>query len=340
MLVKIKKFTREALGLTEGKTILVPFVLEGEEVEITPPFKKKGARFAEALKVVKPSPERIKPFCPHFGECGGCLVQHWDYAKELEWKERFVKELFKDFDGIDFHPILGAERVQNWRNKMEFSFAPTGEVGLYRFFGKRDIFDTHHCSLGPPWFQEALDAIRLFKNEHHLLSYDPIKNKGSLRHLTMRHGYRTDDRLIFLTISEESWTEQQLSAYKELGDRFNASLFLVTQKVAPGQETKYIEQHITGKNHLVEKLTVSGKELSFQISPRAFFQPNPLQAEKVYQQAFDLLKLQRDEILLDLFAGTGTLGLFAAPFCEKGDFNRTFSRGLPRHPSQSKEKRD
>jgi len=317
MQVKIKKFTKDGLGLTEGKAILVPYTLEGEEVEITPPFKKKGMRFGEALQILQPSKERITPFCPHFGVCGGCLTQHWDYKHELAWKETFVKELFKDFPHAKFLPILGAEKMERWRNKMEFSFAPSGEVGLYRFFGKRDIFDTYHCSLGPSWFQEALDAIRDWKDKYGVKPYDPIKNRGSLRHLTVRHGYRTDDRMLFLTVSDEPWTEEQLAAYKKIGEGFNAALFTIIQKVAPGQPTRYIEQHILGPKYLREKLTVSGKELTFHISPRAFFQPNPLQAEKVYQQAFDLLELQGDELLLDLFAGTGTLGLFAAPFVKK-----------------------
>jgi len=317
MKVHIKRFTSDALGLTEGKAILIPFVLTGEEVEISTPFKKKDTRFAEPLKILQASPERIQPFCPHFGECGGCLTQHWDYQKELSWKEQTIQSLFKAFHNIKFLPILGADKMEHWRNKMEFTFSSDKQLGLYRFFGKREVFQTTHCSLGPPWFQEAVNAIRNLQNEQNLLPFDPETRKGQLRHLTLRHGYRTDERLLFLTITPEPWTEQQLEAFKKLGDRFNASTLLVEQKVLSANQTLYKEKHLSGSGFITEKLSVNGKTFTFQISPRAFFQPNPFQAEKVYQAAFDLLDLKGDELLLDLFAGTGTLGIFAAPFVKK-----------------------
>lgn len=316
----IKTFTADALGLSSGKPILIPFTLEGEEVRISNPFKKKGMRFAEALEILKPSPDRRAPFCPHFGTCGGCLTQHLAYEKELLWKENRIKELFSSFKGVEIAPILPAPAMQGWRNKMEFSFSHKGELGLYRFFGKRSIFDIQHCSLGPDWFQEAANSFRAFQKQAGLLPFDSHSNQGSLRHLTVRHGHRSGDRLLFLTVSGDpayAWKKEQLEAFKEKGKALGASVFLVIQQAIRGHPTQYFEMHLHGKDSILEKLKVGDRELSFQISPRAFFQPNPIQAEKLYQKTFELLDLKGDELLVDLFAGTGTIGLFGAHLVKK-----------------------
>ncbi len=318
----IQSFTDEGLGLTlrNEKPFLVPFTLLQEEVTLSSPFKKDGKRFSEALEIVKPSPFRVSPFCPHFTECGGCRTQHLDYQEELRWKEERIRKLFAPFDAFEFFPILPAPSFTAWRNKMEFTFSPYGELGLHRYFGKGRVFNTVHCSLGPPWFEEAAELIRTFQKEQNLSSFDSRKGEGSLRNLTLRHAYHTGDRMLFLTVSGNSrfaWNAKNIEAFKKVGEALNVSLFLVLHQAIKGHPTEYFEMHLGGKDSITEHLTVKEKELKFLISPKAFFQPNHRQAEKIYETTLDFLDLKPDEVLLDLFAGTGTIGLFASPYVKK-----------------------
>ena len=155
--LQIESFSDEGLGLVKG--IHVPFVLPGEEVTISRPFKKKGKKIAEALEVQKYSSHRVTPFCPHFGSCGGCLTEHFDYQGEALWEGSGYKVLFAHFQKDFFYPIIRAPRMQGWHNRMEFTFSHKGELGLHRFFGKRRVFDVEHCSLGPPWFQRSCHSF-------------------------------------------------------------------------------------------------------------------------------------------------------------------------------------
>jgi len=315
----VESFTVDGLGLVKG--INIPFVLPGEEVAISRPFKKKGKKFAEAEEIKSFAKERVTPFCPHFGTCGGCLTQHLDYEEEAKWKEERIKNLFAAFDNVVFHPILKAPRMQRWRNKMEFTFSHKGELGLHRFFGKRRVFDIEHCSLGPDWFQEAADVFRTFMQEQQLTPFDSYSEEGSLRTLTLRNGFRSGDRMAILTVSGNpkfAWKKEQIEALKEKGKLLQlSSLYLVIHQAVKGQPTQLFEMHLSGKDTIEERLTVQNKELTFQISPKAFFQPNPEQAEKLYACAFELLDLKGDEVLYDLFAGTATLGLFGSKFVKK-----------------------
>ena len=317
--VHIESFTDDALGLV--KNIHVPFVLPGEEVTLTKPFKKKGKKFAEAELIQSYSPKRVTPFCPHFGTCGGCLIQHLDYEEEALWKEERIKKLFECFEVEKFYPILKAPKMQGWRNKMEFTFSPNGAAGLHRFFGKRSVFETTNCSLGPPWFQEALTAFQAFQKEQGLSGFNSYSNEGSLRTLTVRNGFKSNQRMVVMTVSgnhQFAWNKGQIEAYKEKAKTLGiTSLYLVIHQAVRGQPTQLFEMHLQGSDVIEEGMKIGDKELVFQISPKAFFQPNPEQAEKLYAKAFELLDLQGDEVLYDLFAGTATLGLFGALFAKE-----------------------
>jgi 23S rRNA (uracil1939-C5)-methyltransferase len=183
------------------------------------------------------------------------------------------------------------------------------------------VFNLTECHLVNSWFAEGVQAVRKWWKENELEAYHPYRNTGSLRTLTMREGQRTGDRMVFLTVSGnpeyalrkhhiESFVAYLRDAIEPLDSEL--SIFLRIQQTAKGMTTNFYEMHLHGPDHIRETLHVSGKPLTFKISPVAFFQPNTRQAEQLYSTALHLSGIPDNGIVFDLYCGTGTLGICAA----------------------------
>lgn len=260
--------------------------------------------------------------CLHFGSCGGCSFQTTPYPDQLIQKEKNVLALFQSFEGIQL-PIVPCNPPWNYRNKMEFSFAQARDgksfLGLM-IKGKRGrVENLQECLISPPTFQKILHAVRRWWENSGLPAYYPPLNKGLLRTLTIREGFRTGERMVILTISgSEEFSQEHLESFKEnLADLPLSSLILRTQFTQPKVPTRFEEKILMGKDHITETLFNGSREVRFKIRAQSFFQPNSLQAEKIYNQALELAKVSGEETVLDLYCGTGAFGLFFAPFVKK-----------------------
>lgn len=292
------------------KKFEAPFTIVGEEVELFKP--KKGPNWP--LRIVSPSPYRVEARCIHFGACGGCTYQHMSYQEEMRQKELAVRDLFGE---EKVRPIIGALKEWNYRNKMEFTFSSDREgrryLGLIAKESKGRVFNLKECPLADPFVVEALEKVRHFWEKSALLAYNPYKDTGSLRTLTIRTGRSEEEKMVALTVSgntQYALKKGQVALFKEVMGPI--STFLIIQQALKGRPTQFFEIHLNGKDHIEEELKMGDRRLKFRISPRAFFQPNTVQAEVIYQTAIGLLDIQADEVVYDLFCGTGTLSLFAA----------------------------
>ena len=188
------------------------------------------------------------------------------------------------------------------------------DLGLMLAGGRGKVLSLEECHLTAPWFAELLLTVRTWWEESGLRAYHHRSNEGSLRTLIVREGQRTGDKMVMLTVSgnpDFALTKQQIEGFTQVvkGMVPEASIFLRIQQIAKGSPTQFFEIHLSGPDHIQERLHIDDAVLTFKISPSSFFQPNTLQAEKLYSRALQMADVPPQAHVLDLYCGTGTLGM-------------------------------
>lgn len=299
-------FGHITLSNNELRKVSVPYTYPGDEVEIRIYRKRHKKWEGDIVQFIKQSEKRSEPFCPHFTVCGGCLTQQIPYVEQLELKKQKVEKLL----GSSTLPILSSPLTKGYRNKMEFSFSQDkkGEkyLGLY---GRRRVQNVKICPISPGWFSDALGKIRTWWDETELTAFNPRSGLGSLRTITFREG--DNSKMAILTVSGDpqyALSRDQIKGYiNALSSYENISIFLKIHQAIKGQPTQFFEMHLKGPDTLTENLAGA----TFKISPAAFFQPNPRQAERLYETALSFLSSDI-KVVYDLYCGTGTLSILLA----------------------------
>jgi 23S rRNA (uracil1939-C5)-methyltransferase len=305
----------------------VPYAIPGDRVQVALKKRRKGVYDSRLLQVLTPSPFRDQPRCAHFGTCGGCRWQQIQYAQQLQIKTSIVQDQFQSLlsGEVVWHPIIGCDPPWGYRNKMEYTFGIDTErqqaLGLMHSLARHKVVNLQECHLTREWFIDALQAAKAWWLRSGLNAYHPSLDKGSLRTLTVREGLRTGDRMVILTVSgnpdyalDEGHLETFVSAMREAAETSTnrLSVFLITHRIAKGQPSIFEETLLHGPRFLRETLNGAHQPFTFHIGPTAFFQPNPVQAERLYALAIQMAQLTGNEIVYDLYCGTGALGMFAA----------------------------
>lgn len=327
-------------------------VVIGDRVVAKITKKKRNFARGFVKEFLHYSPQRSEPRCKHFGigflpatglnagnngqrvqekvrdfskNCGGCAWQFLSYEDQLKVKEKVVCDSFERIGGFTENknlvlPIIGSDPWY-YRNKMEFSFGTgkDGELSLGLHFKHRhyDVVELTECFLLEPYIGELVTLVRkFFQQKQAGGTLDPDLQ---LLSFTVRQAKNTGERMLMITA--ENGEENFMEDFKELVfDFFKAknltvdSVFFIHVINQQGQRKQTQEILIAGKSTITEKLHLPSlqAELSFEISPLAFFQPNTLQAEILYTEAMKAAGLSGKEIVFDLFCGTGTIGLFAS----------------------------
>jgi len=308
--------------------------LPGDELSVRLNKKRRGKWRGDLLEVLKPSPVRVQPRCVHVPFCGGCTWQQMDYAAQLQEKQQRVREIFAPLltDSVEVYPIIPCDDPWQQRNKMEFSFSQNraGEkfLGLIIAGSRGHVLNLTECHLVSPWYTKLLGDVRSWWESSGLSAYR-LNNTGTLRTLIVREGKKTGDKLVMLTVSgnpDYAIPQAQLQSFIDVvkgslpeEERSRLSIFLRVQQILKGSPTQFFEMHLSGPDHLLEKMTLSldpPVDLLFKISPTSFFQPNTVQAEKLYSAALNRVSFPKKHVL-DLYAGTATLGMAMAAKAEK-----------------------
>lgn len=326
-------------GTGSLSSVEVPFAVPQDVVRVNVIKEKRKAK-GVIEEVIKPSPIRVPPRCKHFGDCGGCRFQNISYDEQLKFKQADILACFKSLltGKEEIRPIIPCEVNWNYRNKMEFSFSEDSKgnkfLGLIRDSSKGKVVSIEECHLVSPWFQDVLVAVRQWWAASDIKAFHPYRATGSLRTLTLREGINTQDKMVILNVSGdpeyalsksdlESFTEAIKKTFKSTDQLSLKSIFLRIQQAAEGMETNFFEIHLFGADHIRETLKVSIDEsarpmhFSFHVSPTAFFQPNSYQAGKLYESAMQMAEITKDNVVYDLYCGTGTLGIIAAKKAKK-----------------------
>ena len=314
----------KALAHVDGIVVFVDFAVPGDIVDIQVYKKKKNYMEGFIKRIVKPSENRLEPFCSHFGVCGGCRWQPLPYEMQLQAKRQQVEDQLVRIGHLEvpeIRPTLPSEKTQYYRNKLEFSASNKRwllksepqdlvEPGLGfhvgKFFDK--VLDIEKCHLQA----EPSNAIRLFIKkfclENGLEFYNIRENHGFFRNMFIR---TTEDGQIMLIIClaqpDEAPRKALLDALVKEFPQITSLFYVVNEKLndSIGDQSPVLYY---GKDAIYESM----EGLSFKIGPKSFYQTNSRQAYRLYSVARDFADLQGNEVVYDLYTGTGTIAQFVS----------------------------
>ncbi len=324
-----------AVAKPDQKVVFIPFGAPGDLVDLQVVKRKKQVFEGKILHIHKLSPQRVTPPCSHFGTCGGCKWQHLGYEHQLAFKQQQVKDNFErlgKFPHPEIMPILGSEQQYYYRNKLEFTFSnrrwlttkpvegeqmPDEMNGLgFHLPGMFDrILDIDHCYLQAGSSNEIRLAAKAYALKHGLSFYDVRKNEGLLRNLIIRN-VSEDQLMVILVVSEaaKSITSGLLPALAEAFPQISSLMYVVNTK-KNDQISDLEAVCFKGQAQLsgtMESPVEGFAPLRFQVGPLSFYQTNTRQAERLYRTAFNFAGFRGDELVYDLYTGTGTIALYMA----------------------------
>ncbi len=319
----------KAVGKVEGLTVFVPYAVPGDIVDVEVYKRKRGYAECNLLNIKKPSTDRVTAPCSHFGSCGGCKWQMLSYEKQLEYKQKQVEDNFRHLGKFEFPPlmpIIGSENIYYYRNKLEYTFStmmwlPYEELNKQKegdFFDTRclgfhvpgmfdKILDIKHC-----WLQAApSNDIRLFCKQYaldfKLDFYDPRKQVGLLRNIIIRTASTGDLMVVLIVTRFNDEVKKMLSALKEHFPEITSLTYVINTKL--NDAIFDLPFHIfSGKEFITEKM----ENLQFKVGPKSFYQTNSEQAYNLYKVVRDFAEINPQDVVYDLFTGTGTIANFVA----------------------------
>lgn len=327
--LRIERLDRRGFGQAEVerrgrlRPVAVPYTLPGETVRaVLTDWRLKGHRIAAVRTVLERHPARIDPRCPHFGTCGGCTWQHVDYAAQVAFKTERVRDLL-EAHGLPtdvVRPAIGMDEPWHYRNKMEFTFAPDGALGLNRLGHYDRPVPLDVCYIAHPHMFRMAAETAAWAREHGLPGYDKRRHEGLLRYLMVRRA-RSDGAVLValfaarppddpaLQAAARDWVARLQAAADDAGFRL-AGLYWVAYgglSDAVGYDDVRL---LAGEGFLVD--TLGG--MRYRLLPQTFFQTNPVQAEALLEAALALAEPEPDMRAIDLFSGVGT---FTLPLARK-----------------------
>lgn len=309
----------EGIGYFKKKIVFVPGALPGEVIHAEVTEVEDTYLQARLLKVIERSPNRVKPPCPAYDQCGGCSLQHLDYAVQLASKQELVRESIKKYTRLDnpvVLPTIGMDNPWEYRNKAQFQVGrQDGKLmaGLYKP-GTHELINLENCPIQHQATNEVVTKAREIIEKLAIPIYDERKRTGVIRTIVARVAFATGEtQLTLVTAAPEIPHVKELIMELRLA---LPSLISIAQNVNAkktslvfGETTK----QLWGKPTIAEKLG----ELSFDLSARAFFQLNPEQTTKLYDEVKKAARLTGSELVLDLYCGTGTIALWLAPYAKE-----------------------
>ena len=332
--IKIDAYAAEGKSISrldDGKVLFVDNVIPGDIVDIAIIKDKKSWAQGRMMRLVAPSPQRIEPFCQHFGICGGCKWQMLPYPQQLIYKQQQVADQLQRIGHValpELQTIIGSPHERYYRNKLEFTFS-TQRYRTFEEIAEREekfepepalgfhapgLFDKvvaiHTCYLQHEPTNLLINSLREYTEAHNLPYYDFKAQYGWLRNVIIRVT-TTGEVLINLVIHHEDKEAREgilQHILKTIPDVTSLN-YTINPKV---NDTIYDQEVVCyhGKSYIEEKL----EDYRFKISPKSFFQTNSYQAEALYRVTREFAGLTGKETLYDLYCGTGSIGIF----CSKG----------------------
>lgn len=321
----------KALAKVNDLVIFVPYVVPGDVVDLQIKRKKNHYAEAVAVKFHEYSPERAEPFCQHYGVCGGCKWQCLSYENQIKYKQ---KQVFDNLTRIgkvelpEFMPILGSEKTRFYRNKLEFTFSnkrwlteeevkqdvkydQMNAVGFHIPGAFDKVLAIEKCWLQDDISNQIRNAIRDYAYAHELEFFNLRTQEGMLRNMMVRTS-STGELMVLLQckIVNDTQLAQMKDLLQYVGDTFpqiTSLLYVINNKCNDTIGDLDVEV-FKGNDHIYEEM----EGLRFKVGPKSFYQTNSEQAYNLYKVARDFAGLTGNELVYDLYTGTGTIANFVA----------------------------
>lgn len=318
---------------SDGQIVFVDNAIPGDIVNAKS-YKKRRRYFqAKPIEFVKHSPFKVEAVCEHFGVCGGCKWQNMDYHKQLDFKQKSVEENLKRIGHLnlpEITDILGSEDIYFYRNKMEFSFSNNrwltqDEINSDNYITQKNalgfhipgmwdkILDLNNCYLQQEPSNSIRNAVKSFANKNNLAFFDVREQTGLLRTLMIRTT-STGEVMVLIQFFDDNKLKREL-LFEFLIKTFpeiTSLQYVINQKA---NDTIYDQEVVCyyGKSFITEQM----EDLSFKIDAKSFYQTNSKQAYQLYKIAREYAELSGDEVVYDLYTGTGTIAQFIASKVKK-----------------------
>lgn len=322
-----------AIARVDNMVIFVPMLIPGDIVDIRVTRKRRKYMEGKVVKFHEYSADRIKPVCRHFGVCGGCKWQHLPYPLQLKFKQKQVNDNLSRIGKVDLPEndgIIGSDNIYRYRNKLEYTFSrkkwltdeefrsgdsiPKENALGFHMPGLFDrVLDITECHLQPEPTNIIRNEIRDFAIRNDLSFFDIREQEGFLRNLIIRNNLAGDVMVIVVFFHEDEAKRKLLMDF--ISGRFPeiASLMYIINEKKNDSLNDQVPLLYKGIDHLTE--TMGG--LKFRIGPKSFYQTNTKQAIILYETALCFAGLTGNEIVYDLYTGTGTIANFVAPHALK-----------------------
>lgn len=318
----------KSIARVDDMVVFIPYGAPGDVVNIKLDKKKRSYAEAHIVDMVKPSPDRVTPACEHFGVCGGCKWQHIPYESQLRYKRDQVVDALTRIAKVEIpevNPTLGSKETFCYRNKLEYTFSCKCWITFEDLRSGREIADRNALGFHIPgafdkvldikkcWLQDDLsNRIRLFVRQYALRKgyefYDIKAQQGLMRTLMVRIASTGEVMLIVVFARpEQEKIDDMMGAIAAEFPEITSLLYVVNQKV---NDTIADQEVITyrGRDYINEEM----EGLQFRIGPKSFYQTNSLQAYELYKVARRMACLKPDDLVYDLYTGTGTIANFVA----------------------------
>ena len=318
----------KAMGKHDNQVVFVPMTVPGDVVDVQ--VRKHHRRYMEAtvVRYVERSPLRTEPFCEHFGICGGCKWQSLPYEEQLKQKTKQVEDQLVRIGHLaipEVRPCLGSARTREYRNKLEFTFAdrrwltyeeiaaggdiePVPAVGFHIPGCFDKVLDINRCHLQDDISNRIRLATKQFCIEHGYSFHNARAHEGLMRTMVVRTA--STGEIMVIVVFNENDTERINALMGYLHEQFPEITSLIYMVNDKWNDSLGDREPIcfAGKDHIIEQM----EDLKFKVGPKSFYQTNSEQAYELYKVTRDFASLKEDDILYDLYTGTGTIANFCA----------------------------
>ena len=317
--LNITGYTSEGggVGKFDGQAIFVENTAVGDEILCHIIKAKKTYAIGKAVKIIKPSKSRIEPCCDAFKSCGGCSFGHIKYEEELKYKAQKVEDAFKRIGGLSpvFKPIISSPETTRYRNKAQYPVKRENGILNIGFYAKKShrVIDGGDCILQPEDFTRIIGIFRSWINKNNITVYNEEIGIGLLRHIYLRKAFATGEIMVCAVINGVSLpnSDELLEKLKAV-DGFKTLVVNINREktnVVLGEKCL----NLYGDGYITDILC----GVKIKLSPLSFYQVNKNGAELLYKKAAEYVAPTPEQTILDLYCGTGTIGLSMANSVKK-----------------------
>ena len=310
----VTDYTAEGQGIAhiEGCAVFIPNAIAGEKLRVRIEVAKKNWAAGKIVEIIEKSPHRVNRECPVAKLCGGCDFWHMDYEEETRLKADRVRQCLNRIGGesLEEVPILAAPTCYGYRNKAQYPVSSKKGKAYAGFFraGTHEVVENDRCRILPEETDSVKNAVMDYVNQYRVTTYDETAHKGLLRHIYVRRGVVSGQVLVCLVVNGNRIPkpEELIKRLRKIPGFTTLVLSVNTKKGNAVLGDEFITLY--GEGYIED--TLCG--LSFRLSPRSFYQVNHHQAQRLYEAAISQAEITRNDTVLDLYCGVGTITLAMA----------------------------